>query len=103
MKMTGSKPLPVEAVFSKAINADYWLIKYNIPTNKTLEQLGNDYALYKNFTAYKKRNVYAVNSGKTPFYEVAPLEPDVVLADMVKIFHPELLPNYTPSYYFKMK
>lgn len=103
MKMTGSKPLPVEAVYSKAINADYWLIKYNASTDKSLEQLGNEYALYKNFAAYKNGNVFAVNSGKTPFYEVAPLEPDVVLADMVKIFHPELLPNYSASYYFKMK
>lgn len=103
MKMAGSKPLPVEAVYSKAINADYWLIKYNASTDKSLEQLGNEYALYKNFAAYKNGNVFAVNSGKTPFYEVAPLEPDVVLADMVKIFHPELLPNYSASYYFKMK
>lgn len=103
MKMTGSKPLPVEAVYSKAINADYWLIKYNAPTDKTMEQLGNEYALYKNFTAYKNGNVYAVNSGKTPFYEVAPLEPDVVLADLVKIFHPEILPNYNPKYYIKLR
>ena len=44
-----------------------------------------------------------MNSAKTPFYEQGTMEPDLVLADLVSIFHPEIMPNYQPKYYFKIK
>ena len=35
-----------------------------------------------------------------PFYENMPVEPDVVLSDLIHIFHPELLPaDYQPVFY----
>jgi iron complex transport system substrate-binding protein len=104
LKNTGSLPFSFEKVFAKAINAQFWLIKYNnIQSNMTLAQLGDEYELYKNFAAYKTGNVFAVNSGITAFYEKAPLEPDVVLSDLVSIFHPKILPGYKPKYYLKLK
>jgi iron complex transport system substrate-binding protein len=100
LKNSGSMPFSFEKVYAAAINADYWLIKYNdCVMDLTYKRLGEQYELYKNFNAFKKKNVYAVNSGTSAFYEEGPLEPDVVLADMIKIFHPELLPNYKPKYY----
>lgn len=103
LKNSGSVPLTFEKVFSKAINAQFWLIKYNnTQFNMTREQLGDEYDLYKNFAAYKNKNVFAVNSGTTPFYEEGPLEPDVVLADLVSIFHPEVLPRYQRKYYLHL-
>jgi len=104
LKKTGSLPFSFEKVFAKAINAQFWLIKYNnTQSNMTLAQLGDEYDLYKNFVAYKTGNVFAVNSGITTFYEEGPLEPDVVLSDLVSIFHPEILPSYKPKYYIKLK
>ena len=104
LKINGSKPFPFETVFSKALNADFWLIKYNnSESNLTYKQLGEEYDLYKNFAAYKNKHVFAVNSGNTPYYEQGPLEPDVVLSDFIKIFHPEILPDYQPKYYFGLK
>ncbi len=104
LKDTGSLPFSFEKVFAKAINAQFWLIKYNnVQSNMTLAQLGDEYELYKNFASYKTGNVFAVNSGITAFYEEAPLEPDIVLSDLVSIFHPEILPGYKPKYYLKLK
>jgi iron complex transport system substrate-binding protein len=104
LKNSGSIPLTFEKVYSKAINAQFWLFKYNnTQSNMTLKQLGAEYDLYKNFAAYKTGNVFAVNSGITPFYEKGPLEPDIVLTDLVSIFHPEIFPDYKPKYYFKLK
>jgi iron complex transport system substrate-binding protein len=104
LKNPGSVPFTFEKVFAKAINADFWLIKYNDSQNElTYQRLGDEYELYKNFKAYKDKNIFTLNSGRTPYYEVGPMEPDVVLADLVSIFHPELLPGYKPKYYFRMK
>ena len=104
MKNAGSVPLSFEKVFTKAINADYWLIKYNdLQSNLTYKQLATEYELYANFKAFKKKNIFAMNSVTCPFYEESPMEPDVVLADLVSIFHPEIMLDYKPKYYFKLK
>ena len=41
---------------------------------------------------------------QTPYYEVSPVKPDVVLADLVAIFHPELMPaDFQPTFYQLLK
>ena len=39
----------------------------------------------------------------TPFYEEMPTSPEVVLADLLHIFHPDLLPEHTPVFYHLLK
>jgi iron complex transport system substrate-binding protein len=104
LDQSGSVPISFEKVYSKAIKADYWLLKYNdVHTDMTYESLKNEYNLYANFDAFKQKHIFAINTGKTPFYESGSMEPDRVLADMVHIFHPELLPGYKPRYYFNLE
>jgi len=68
----------------------------------TYEALKNEYPLYANFNAYKMKQIFAINTAKNSFYEAGPMEPDRVLADLVYIFHHELLPGYKPAYYFNL-
>jgi len=104
LNQSGSAPLSFEKVYAKAVKADYWLLKYNDKqSNMNYETLKNEYNLYANFNAFKQKHVFAINTAKTPFYETGPLEPDRVLADLVHIFHPELLPGYKPKYYFNLE
>lgn len=104
MENAGSVSMAFEKVFSKTINADYWLIKYNDPqSNLTYKRLATEYELYTNFKAFKKKNIFAMNSATCPFYEESPMEPDVLLADLVSIFHPEIMLDYKPKYYFKIQ
>ena len=42
-------------------------------------------------------------TGGVIYYELAPNRPDLVLKDLVKIFHPELLPNYELFFFEKLK
>jgi len=101
---TGSVPLAFETVFAKACKAQYWLIKYNDPQSElTYEKLNNEYELYANFDSFKNKNIFGLNSATTPFYEQGTMEPDIVLADLIKIFHPEIMKDYQPKYYFKIK
>ena len=58
----------------------------------------------KEFEAFQNRNIYTFSSqkgetGGVLFYEMAPNRPDLVLKDLISIFHPELLPDYETTFY----
>ena len=96
---SGAVPLSFETVFDKAQNADIWLMKYNHPTDKTMGTLREDYAPYTHFKAYKEKQVYGCNTAYKKYYEDFPFHPDRVLKDLIKIFHPSLLPEYELKYF----
>lgn len=102
---TGSLPLAFEAVFEKAQNADYWV---NVGYFSTLADLLAADARYADFAAYQNGNVWnndarITATGGNDYYESAVAHPDVVLADLIKIFHPDLLPDHELVYYRQMK
>ena len=98
----GSLALSFEVVLVKAQNAQLWL---NPSYYGSFEQLENANALYSNFEAFKNRNVYSYvntigDTGGVLYYEQGTARPDLVLKDIIKICHPELLEGYVP-YFFK--
>ncbi|GHT40995.1 iron ABC transporter substrate-binding protein [Bacteroidia bacterium] len=100
---TGSIPYSFETILDQAGKADYWLFKYYSAQDMTYKQLAAGYANYTLFDAYKKQHIYVCNTLKTPdYYQELPLHPDWTLKDLIKIFHPELLPEYQPRYYYRM-
>lgn len=100
---SGSVPQAFEAVFERGENADFWLIKYNQSADKTYRELARDYAPYTGFRAYRERNIYGCNTNRIPFYEDSPFRPDLLLKDLVKIFHPALMEGYELSYFTKLE
>ena len=99
---SGAVPLSFETVFDKAQDADVWLMKYNHPSDKTYRSIEEDYSPYANFEAFKKRNIYHSNTSYKEYYEDFPFHPDLVLKDLIKIFHPSLLPEYDLKYFSKL-
>lgn len=102
---TGSLSLSFETVFEKAQNADIWITSGQFATLKEMTDVNPHYA---QFAAFKNKNVYSFSGkkGKTGgilYYELAPNRPDVVLKDIVKILHPDLLPSYEPFFFEKLK
>jgi cobalamin transport system substrate-binding protein len=102
---TGSLPLAFEAVFEKAQGADYWL---NVGIFATLKDVLSADARYAGFAAYKSGNVWNNDAKTTPaggddYYESAVAHPELVLADLIKIFHPDLLPDHQLVYYRQLK
>jgi iron complex transport system substrate-binding protein len=102
---TGSLSLSFETVYFKAKDADFWITSGQF---STLSEMTNSNPHYAKFKAFKNKNVYSFSGkkGKTGgilYYELAPNRPDIVLKDLVKILHPELLPSYTPFFFEKLK
>lgn len=99
---SGSVPLAFETVLDKAIHADVWLIKYFSDEVLTYRYLKAEYVPYTNFDAFKNGGIYGCNSAKVRYYDEVPMNPHWLLKDYVWIFHPELLPDYTPRYFKKL-
>ena len=102
---TGSLSLSFETVFEKAKNADVWITSGQF---SSLKEMTNANPHYAEFNAFKNKNVYSFSGkkGKTGgilYYELAPNRPDLVLKDLVKILHPELLQSYEPFFFEKLK
>ncbi len=99
---TGSLPLSVETVFEVGQRADIWLVKYNQSTPLTLEQLRSDYPPFAHFRSFQSGRVYGCNQSAVPFYEETPYHPDRLLADLIRIIHPELGITAEKSYFCRL-
>lgn len=99
---TGSIPLDFETVFDKAADADFWVNAGFFWTTKA-DALAED-KRFEEFAAFKSGQVYTNNgkvnaNGGSDYFETGVANPDLILADLVKIFHPDLLPNHELYFY----
>lgn len=92
-----------ETVYSQGANTDYWRMVNSHDGTFTYDALKQSDARYADFKAFKDKKLIYCNLREKPFYENTPVEPEVVLADLIKIFHPSLLPEYVPGYYELLK
>ena len=100
---TGGYYVDFETVYSQGANADYWRLvnSHNGPFD--YETLEKSDARYTDFKALRDRKVIYCNLREKPFYEDTPVQPEVVLADLIRIFHPGLLPDHEPVFYDLLK
>jgi iron complex transport system substrate-binding protein len=99
----GAYPLDYETLYSKAANCDFWRIIYPEKRNFTQKDLKNQDERYADFKAFNNKNILFCNIREKPYREQAAIKPDVLLADYIHFFHPQLLPNYKPVFYERLK
>ncbi len=100
-KGSGSIALSFESVLDKSKDAEYWVAPGQFQSFQQLLETSSHYA---QFTAVRNKKVYTYSnslgtSGGVLYYELAPARPDLVLKDLISIFHPELLPEYQPTFF----
>ena len=100
---TGSFPLDFESVYQKALNADYWQLLDFFEGNYTYQRISNEYNPYSHFKAFKNKKVIFCNTRYQNYYEQGMLEPEVILADLIHILHPELLQDHQNKYFNLLK
>lgn len=100
---SGGVTLDFETIYNQADDADYWRIVNSYPGTYSYEALKEQDPRYADFRAFKEKGVIYCNMREKPFYESMPTEPEVVLADLLHIFHSDLLPDHTPVYYDLLK
>ena len=93
-----------EEVFIKAKDAQFWVNAGNHQTKKELLQINPNYAKMNVFNKGKIYTVTGKEKGKSnDYFESGVVRADLILKDYIKIFHPELLPDYILTYMKELK
>ena len=103
-KEKASYPKNIEVILDEALGADYWL---NLNSYSTMNAITEYDQKYSKFSAFKKNQLYnndkRLNSnGGNDYFESGPVNPHIVLKDLIEIFHPDIL-DHELYYYKKMK
>ena len=96
-----SAPIGLETAYGLIQKADYWI---NVGTASTLDELKNMNPKFADAKSVRNKTVYNNNlritaTGGNDYWESAVVRPDVVLRDLIHIFHPELISDST--YYYR--
>ena len=98
---SGSIALSFESVLNESQNAEFWIAPGQF---QSFDQLAKNSAHYSQFKAVNDEKVFTYSNtlgetGGVIYYELAPTRPDLVLKDLISIFHPELLPDYKTTFF----
>jgi iron complex transport system substrate-binding protein len=101
----GSLQLNYEYVLDNALTADFWI---GVADFGSLKDLKNADQRYTQFKAYQDKQVhtYTLKKGQTgglEYFELGYMRPDLILKDLIKILHPNLLPDYSSYFYEKLQ
>ncbi len=82
-----------EVVLQKAAEVDY-IISFQRNTGVwPVEAYMQHFPAYQNEQLYHHFKRYEA-SGASAWYQSAPMRPDILLSDLIKLFHPEVLPEH---------
>ena len=103
----GALPLDFESVYAVAAGVDFWLS----PDNSfwfTVEDVLESDPRYGDFAPLKNGQLFNNNArvnenGGNTYYEEGAAHPEKVLKDLVKILHPDLLPEHELRFYQKVE
>jgi iron complex transport system substrate-binding protein len=101
----GFLELSFESVYEKAHAAKFWIGVGSFESNNEIAAADHRYTKFK---AFVEKQVYTSNKrrgakGGSEFLELGYLRPDIILKDLVKIAHPELLPEHQLYFHRKLE
>ncbi|MFO7656701.1 MAG: ABC transporter substrate-binding protein [Bacteroidales bacterium] len=100
-----SRPMSLEAVYARALEAEYWL---NTGTANNIKEVTDIDGRFENLQAIKNKNIFNYNrlsltGGGNAYFETGVVEPEVILEDLITILHPDVLPSHQLKYYKKLE
>jgi len=98
-------PIDLEAIFARAASADLWI---NCGAARSLAEITETDKRLSRFEPVGTGRVFNNNARISPaggndFWESGVMAPHLILADLISIFHPEVLPDHELVYYTMLK
>lgn len=102
---TGPLKVDLEAELAQAGNSDFWIDGSQFWTS--LADATKDEPRYQAFRPFKLRQLWVPNkvknvNGGLDYFERGVARPDLVLADLIKVFHPELAGGHHFVFYVRL-
>lgn len=100
-----SYPMSIEKAYNDALKADYWL---NPNAAQNLDEIKQMDARLANIPAFKAKKVYNNNAkitagGGSDFWESGVMSPHIILSDLIKILHPQIINEHELVYYHQLR
>lgn len=100
-----SYPASIEKAYALAQDAEVWLVRSHV---KSLDEIRNTDPRLTEIPAFVSGKIYNNNRrtnefGGNDYWESGTVNPNLVLRDLIKIFHPDLLPNHEFYYYEQLR
>ena len=104
-KKESGMPLNMEQVFAKALDAEIWI---NPGSKTSLSDILKSDERFEDFFAFENKSVFnndfrTNTTGGNDYWESGVVRPDLILADLIKIFHPEIPLKHDFVYYRRLK
>ena len=98
-------PLDLESVYLRAVHAGVWI---NPGAASSLDDIGRLDERFMDLSVVQAGQVYnndlrTSTMGGNDYWESGTVRPDLVLADLIRVFHPDLLPDHRFVYYRQLK
>lgn len=98
-------PIDMEAIFARAASADLWI---NCGAARSLAEIGETDKRLSRFKPVGTGRVFNNNARISPaggndFWESGVMAPHLILADLISIFHPEVIPDHELVYYTRLE
>jgi iron complex transport system substrate-binding protein len=96
-----ASPIDLESVFVRGAIAEFWI---NSGSALSLEDIRSTEARLVGFKPFREGTIYnntarLNETGGNDFWETGVMEPQLILADLIRIFHPGLLQGHELRYY----
>ncbi len=100
-----AEPVNIESVFSRALEADYWL---NPGVANNLAVILAHDPRFAKLKSFQNGNVFNNNRRVSPgggndYWESGIIHPEVILEDLIHIFHDSIINQKDLKYYFKLE
>ncbi len=98
-------PFDMEVVYERASQADIWI---NSGSAQSIKDILNTDERLQYFKPCVEKKIFNNNarlnaSGGNDYWESGVICPDIILKDMISIFHPEILPGHELVYYKRIE
>lgn len=100
---TGSYSKDLETAIEDSEKAEILALVSSFKGEFSRAHLVADNPKYQLLKPYNEGRVIHCNTAKVNYFEDALLEPDLILKDLVHLFHPEQLPNHNLKYFRLLK
>ncbi len=96
---SGNIVIPFETMLDRTFNVDFWGKIVFEEGALTQDKIAEDDERLTQLKSFKDGNIFYCNAAETDYHGDAVMQPEIILKDLILVFHPKLLQDHKPVYF----